>query len=203
MPKNDLLANLAHELRTPLAAMRGYLETLLLKEGSLPAAEQRRFLEIAARQSERLGELVAELFELARLESRGLRIDLEPVQLAELARDLVHERAERARARDVPLAVQAHAALAPVRADIRLIERALARLIDEAIGASAPGSQVLLGLVPRRARVGVRLSCTAAVHPRTGPGAAIVDRILRLHGARVRVDNVGQGSCVSFSLPIA
>ena len=201
--RNDLLAKLSHDLRTPLASLRGYLETLLLKDGSLPADERRRFLEIAARQSERLGELVAELLELARLESRDFRINAEPVQLSELAQDVMQERATVAHQREISLTVQAPARLPLARADIGLIERALRRLIDEAIRGSRPGARVMLGLAPCSERVSVQVFYTGNTFQGTGPGVAIVNRILELHEAAVTVESAEQGTRFSFSLPIA
>jgi K+-sensing histidine kinase KdpD len=67
--RSELLANVSHDLRTPLAAMQGYLELLLLRQDNLGSAEARNYLQTATRQSERLGRLVADLFELTRLES--------------------------------------------------------------------------------------------------------------------------------------
>jgi two-component system OmpR family sensor kinase len=201
--RSDLLANLSHDLRTPLASLRGYLETLLVKDGSLSADEQRRFLEFAARQSERLGELLAELLELARLESRDFRINAEPVHLSELAQDVMQERASVARQQEISLTVQAPALLPLVRADIGLIDRALRRLIDDRIRSSRPGARVILGLAPCGERVRVELFYTGNTCQRTGPGIAIVKRILELHGAAVTVESAEQGTRFSFSLPIA
>ncbi|MDH5741628.1 MAG: hypothetical protein OEY77_15000, partial [Nitrospira sp.] len=64
--RRELVANVSHDLRTPLTSLQGYLETLLLKEGTLSPQEQRNYLEIATKHSERLSKLIAELFELAK-----------------------------------------------------------------------------------------------------------------------------------------
>ena len=89
--RRDLIANVSHDLRTPLASLRGYLETLLLKDDSLQPATRRSYLDIAFRQSERLANLIDELFELAKLDFKGLQLDMEPVQLGELASDVVQK----------------------------------------------------------------------------------------------------------------
>ncbi|SBT03250.1 exported hypothetical protein [Candidatus Accumulibacter aalborgensis] len=70
--RRELLANVSHDLRTPLASMQGYLEILLLKHGTLPAEEERSYLEIAAKHSDRLGKLVRDLFELTKLEAHDI-----------------------------------------------------------------------------------------------------------------------------------
>ena len=86
-----MIANVSHDLRTPLASLRGYLETLLIKEEQLPAATRRSYLEIAFRQSDQLTTLVEELFELAKLDFKGLQLNREPVQLGELASDVLQK----------------------------------------------------------------------------------------------------------------
>ena len=74
--RRDLIAGVSHDLRTPLASLRGYLETLQLKDDSLSLQDRRRYLQIVASQSERLHRLVEELFELAKLEDLEIRIAL-------------------------------------------------------------------------------------------------------------------------------
>src|SRR5207244_9241097 len=89
--RRELVANVSHDLRTPLSSLRGYVDTLLLKEGQLSAEEQRRFLEIASRHSERLGKLIEELFELAKLDSQVTPIRVEPFSMPELVQDVVQK----------------------------------------------------------------------------------------------------------------
>ena len=82
--RRDLVANVSHDLRTPLASLRGYLETLIIKGASLSAEEQRTYLSIATQQTERLAQLVSELFELAKLESKEVTVQAEAFPVAEL-----------------------------------------------------------------------------------------------------------------------
>ena len=187
----ELLERLSHDLRTPLASLRGYLDTLLLKDASLATEERRRFLQIAARQSEHLSELLADLLELARLDSPEFRIQIEAVQLAELAQDLVQERA--ASARGILLILEASGRIPMVRADIALMERGLRRLIQ-----SAAGDRVVLALGCNADRVTVALTC------RQVAGDDIVERILELHGSPLIMETFPErGTRLSFSLPIA
>jgi K+-sensing histidine kinase KdpD len=184
--RTALLAELAHDLRTPLASLRGYLDTLLLKDAGLEPEERRRFLEIAARQSERMGERLAELLELARLGARDFRIRPEPVELAELVHDIVQEQGLR-----VPVEVEG--ALPMVLADIGLLERALRRLL----GGSPSG--VALADHRRHVRVELAFSGRSGVYP-----DAMVRRILELHDAALALDNTDRHATrLSFSLPLA
>src|SRR5260370_36001203 len=84
----ELIANVSHDLRTPLASLQGYLDTLLLKEGQLAPEEQHRFLETASRHSERLGKLVGDLFELAKLDAQVTPLRVGQVSRAELVPDV-------------------------------------------------------------------------------------------------------------------
>src|SRR6266849_8763889 len=73
LKRRELLANVSHDLRTPLASMQGYLETLLLRHGTLQPEEERSYLEVAAKHSERLGKLIRDLFQLTKLEAHEVK----------------------------------------------------------------------------------------------------------------------------------
>ncbi|MBT6263077.1 MAG: sensor histidine kinase, partial [Rhodospirillaceae bacterium] len=82
--RRRLVAQVSHDLRTPLASLQGYLESLQIKKDSLNEEEREEFLRIALRQSRRLGQMLAELFELASLEARESQPQPEPFALPEL-----------------------------------------------------------------------------------------------------------------------
>lgn len=221
--RRALIANVSHDLRTPLAAIQGYLELLLLRQDALEAAEARSYLQTAVAQCERLTRLVGDLFELSRLEGDGVRPQTEPFPLAELAHDVVQKHAPAAQRRDVRLDAQcADGAL--VEADIALIARVLDNLVDNALRHTPPGGSVTLevGAEPERTRLSVcdtgegiaaerlpglldhyeRASRSAAGGDgRPGLGLAIAGRIVALHGSRLQIDSRrGVGTRVSFEL---
>ena len=226
--RRDLLANVSHDLRTPLASMQGYLELLLLRHGSLDAAEERSYLETAVRQGERLGRLVGDLFELTSLETPDARLQAEDFSLAELAQDMVQKFDLDAHRRQVALRAvgcDAGAALR-VRADIGMVERVLENLLDNALRHTPAGGEVAIELEPaggRRAQLRVRDSGSGIAADRiadlfdryergdrSAPGAqgglglAIARRIVRLHGGELSVrSRPGAGSCFAFDLPLA
>ncbi|MDH3746532.1 MAG: sensor histidine kinase, partial [Acidobacteriota bacterium] len=75
--RRELMANVSHDLRTPITSLRGYLETLIVKSSELSANEKQRYIETALRHSERLGDLVLDLFELSKLDSLTTEVHLE------------------------------------------------------------------------------------------------------------------------------
>ncbi len=89
--RREFVANITHDLRTPLTSLQGYIETLLLKEGELTPEEQRDYLTIAIKRSNQLGNLVSELFELAKLDSLDVQIHMESFSLGELIQDIVQK----------------------------------------------------------------------------------------------------------------
>lgn len=226
--RRELVANVSHDLRTPLASLQGYLETLLMKKDGLSAREQREYVEIAARHSRRLGQLVSELFELARLDSTDATPEREPFSLAELIQDVLQKYELRARDAGVRLDVRLDAQVPFVYANIGLIERVLENLLDNALRHTPAGGSVNLVLAPGEDTVTVRLSdsgCGIAeqdlprifdrfyrareADPRhhndgAGLGLAIARRILELHGGRIEAAS-GQraGTTFTFELPFS
>jgi signal transduction histidine kinase len=220
--RRELVANVSHDLRTPLASLQGYIETLLLKEGQLTAEEQRRFLEIASKHSERLGKLVDELFELAKLDAKVTPLHVEPFSMAELVQDVVQKFQLRAEQAGVRLGAQFDPALPLVMGDIALMERVLENLIENAIRYTPAGGSVTVSLMPQDGKLAVRVSDTGTgiaeeklpfifdrfwrgeeSTPRGGAGLglAIAKRILELHGASlVAQSQRNAGTTFSFAV---
>ena len=217
--RSELLANVAHDLRTPLASMQGYLELLLLRQDQLDGAEARNYLQTAARQSERLGRLVADLFELTRLETEGMRPDAEEFAVAELAHDVTQKFAADAGRRGVRLqacVATAAAAGGPlrVRAEIGLAERVLENLVENALRHTPAGGTVTLAAERSADRAALIVADTgegiaAAELPgiferyhraerigqpvraggHGGLGLAIARRIVGLHGGELTIES--------------
>jgi PAS domain S-box-containing protein len=228
--RRDLLTNVSHDLRTPLASMQGYLELLLLRHANLEPAERHNYLETAARQSERLSRLVGDLFQLAELDGDDVAFDSEDFALTELAQDVVQTHSAEAIRRRVDLRLAAGAARLAANGDIGLVERVLSALVDNALRHTPPGGSVAItiGSDPSAQRAAVRVSDTgegiaeadlqglfdrydrvervagASPTPHGGLGLAIARRIVQLHGGALQVTSrAGEGTEVSFDLPLA
>lgn len=216
------IANASHDLRTPLAALQGYLETLLLKGPQLAPDTQRQYLETAHKHGRRLETLVNEMFELARLDAPEAAPRFEVFPLDELIADVAQKHQLRAEARGVALDATIERGVF-VEADIALLERVFENLIDNALRHTAEGGRVTLALrrLDRRARIevadngeGIAADRLPHVFERfyggganggsAGLGLAIVQRILELHGASIAVDSrPGDGTRFRFELPVA
>jgi len=225
--RRELVANVSHDLRTPLASLKGYIETLQLKEVELTEGQRDEYLGIASRQSERLTRLVEELFELARLESHDMKPDLEPFPLSDLIQDVVQGFRLDAERKNVILEMERPGEVPLVSADIGLIQRVLQNLIGNAIKHTEAEGRIVVEVRPDETKVEVRIRDTGCGIPeeqlvqvferfyqanatpdaarRTGGlGLAIVKRILELHGSAVEAaSTVGEGTVFSFSLPAA
>jgi signal transduction histidine kinase len=222
--RRELVANISHDLRTPLTSLRGFLETLNLKHASLPEDERRRYLEAAIRQTERLNRLVTDLFELARLESGTRELEIEPLALAELAQDAVQQFRLAAADRGVEVEARTPAGAATVDGDMGLLARVLDNLIDNGVRHTPPGGRVTIELRETPQWVTLQVSDTGcgiapedlphvfdrffhrerdgAQSEGAGLGLAIARRIVELHGGTIRADSSpGQGTIFAVALP--
>ncbi len=223
--RRELVANVSHDLRSPLASIQGYLETILMKEDTLSPQERRRYLEIILSNATLLNQLIGELFELSKLDACQIQPHAELFSMAELTQDVVikfQPQAERLRVRmktDFP------ESLPPVYADIGLIERALSNLIDNAIRYTPENGRIEIRLQQKEGKVWVSISDTGPGIPaedlprifdrffridksrtRTyggaGLGLAIAKKILEIHRSTIQVESqVNRGTTFSFALP--
>ncbi|ERO63981.1 sensor histidine kinase [Pseudomonas piscis] len=220
--RRELVANISHDLRTPLSSLHGYLETLSLKDASLSPEERRRYLGIALDQSRKVGGLAQALLELVRLEHGFVQPVLETFSLTDLLQDIFQKFELAAEARQVQLKADFAPGAWGVCADLGLIERVLTNLVDNALRHTPGSGEIEIGLRADGPEVQVRVSDSGpgiAEHLREGLflrpftiggarrdgglGLRIVHRILQLHGVSIRlVDEPGRGATFCFALPV-
>jgi signal transduction histidine kinase len=223
--RRELVADVSHDLRTPLASLQSHLETLRIKEAELDEEDKRRYLEIAVQNIAHLGTLVNKLFELAKLDANEVRPECEPFALPELVQDVVHKFQLRAEQQGIELQHDvANTAIPFVLADIGLIERVLDNLLDNALRHTPSGGTVTISLFPATDHVTVQVRNTGQgiserdlpyvfdrfykgsrnVRSRGGAGLglAIVQRILELHGSVIHADSQHTADTTfTFNLP--
>ncbi len=224
--RREMVANVSHDLRTPLTSLHGYLETLLLKGESLSAQERKEYLEIATNQSQQLSRLIAELFELAKLDSCETLLNVEPFSLAELLQDAAHKFQLKAKEAGINIVTQYNGELPFAYGDIALIQRVLDNLIENAIRYTPKGGQITLSLKPQPNNITVKVADTGSGIPReelqhifdrfyriqksrgdnaknAGLGLAIAKRIILLHGSDIVANSApNQGTIFSFDMPL-
>jgi signal transduction histidine kinase len=220
--RRELVANISHDLRTPLGSLHGYLETLLLKDSTLEPGERQRYLGIALAQSSKVGKLAQALFELARLEHGVVEPVLEPFSLSDLVQDVFQKCELTAQDKGVRLEASVPRDAAIVAADLGMIERVLTNLLDNAIRHTPPGGSVDVALRRDGDRVLVSVGDTGPGIPPAllenlfrrpfsagddrrngGLGLLIVQRILQLHGSGIELLAVpGKGAVFQFMLPV-
>ncbi len=224
--RREMVANVSHDLRTPLATLQGYIETLLIKESQYTPEQRKQYLEMAIRHCQRLNDLVSALLELARLESTQMKIHPEPFNLMELCQDIVQKFMLAAKQKNIEFTTNFKDSLGFVNADIALIERALENLIENALHYTPENGQVSIE-IEQAGDILLKVNDTGKGIPKEdlkhifkrfyhsdskggkaeghwGLGLAITQKIIELHQSELIVKSeVGKGSCFSFSLSLA
>jgi two-component system OmpR family sensor kinase len=222
--RREMVANISHDLRTPLTTMRGYLETLVMQHDTLDSAQQQEYQQIALGHSQRMAGMVEELFELARLDSCESVVYAEPFSICELVQDVSQNFRLRAQEKSVMLDVNLDPGTPPVYGDIGMMQRVLENLLENGLRHTPTGGHIRIGVdvdsgnvVVQVADTGCGIAAEDVPHiferfyqrdryqsggENAGLGLAIVRRILELHGSVIQVSSrIGQGTIFSFRLP--
>jgi signal transduction histidine kinase len=221
--KDDFIASVSHELRTPLTSIRGYLELILDDEVGEVSEEQREFLQIIERNSDRLMSLIGDLLFSAQVEAGRLELELEDVELGVLVDDSVESARPRAAANGVELTGSTTDALA-LRGDTKRLSQLLDNLVSNAVKFTPSGGTVAVSLTRADGRAVIEVSDTgtgiapedqarlferfyrtsnAATIPGTGLGLSIAKVIVEAHGGVIEVaSDLGSGTTFRVELPL-
>jgi signal transduction histidine kinase len=222
--RRELIGNVAHELRTPLATITGSMEGLI--DGVLPA-EAATFQGIY-READRLQRLVTDLQELSRVEAGAFALNLRPVPVAHLVETTVARLGLQFEEKGVALETDVPAGLPPVRADEDRIGQVLLNLVGNALQYTPAGGQVWVSARRQEAEVQISVADSgvgiAAEHlpliftrfyrvdksrsrigGGSGIGLTIAKHLVEAHGGRIWAESAGpgQGSTLTFTLPLA
>ncbi len=131
--RRELLADISHDLRTPLSSLQGYIETLSLNKDTLSEQQREKFIEIALKNAYQLKGLIDQLFELAHLEGGQVSVHLETFNLAEILHDVVAKFSLQIREKQLKITIKPERSLIQVNSDISKLERVLSNLIENSI----------------------------------------------------------------------
>jgi two-component system phosphate regulon sensor histidine kinase PhoR len=225
--RRDFVANVSHELKTPITSIKGFVETLL--DGAIKdPVDSQRFLQIIAKQADRLHAIIEDLLSLSKIEQREDADDiaLEPGNVRGVLESAVHVCQAAAAEQDISIALDCDSQLR-ARINPVLLEQAIVNLLDNAIkysdpgrevrlSAQASGDEVLIHVADRGcgiaddqvARIFERFYRVDRARSRklggTGLGLAIVKHIVQTHRGRVTVEStLGVGSTFTIHLPPA
>jgi two-component system phosphate regulon sensor histidine kinase PhoR len=224
--RQDFVANVSHEFRTPLTAIQGFAETLL--GGALEdPINRRRFAEIIREHAMRLARLTEDLLKLSRIEAGQLKLEFRPVSVAQLIDSCMETAQLKAVPRQLSLAVHLPSELPPVRGDANSLQEVLQNLLDNALQYTPAGGKIEVSALSTDSRVVVTVADTGIGIPQveqeriferfyrvdaarsreaggTGLGLSIARHIMEAHGGHLWVESaVGEGSRFHFSIPIA
>lgn len=221
--RRELIANVSHDLRTPLAILKGYVETLQMKKDSLTEEQKQEYLQITHDNIDKLSNLINQLFDYSKLEAEQVAPIKEPFSITELSHDLIAKFRVLAEQKKISLQLDNPKANYMVFADVSLVERALQNLIENAIKYTEEGGKVTLSLLKKGKNIEINITDTGTGIPVNeqpfifdrykqvdkstkkqgyGLGLAIVKKIMDLHDTTITVlSKPREGSSFIFNLP--
>jgi two-component system, OmpR family, phosphate regulon sensor histidine kinase PhoR len=223
--RRDFIANVSHEMRTPLTSISGYVETLLESEYDLPGPT-REFLAIILKNATRMNRLTEDLLALASVESGDYKVRASPVAASTLVREAIHALTGMVMDSDIKLEPAAELTDSIVLADEDTLTQVFGNLIENAVKYGKDGEKVLVGARDREGCVeffvqdfgpGIASEHLPRIFERfyrvdkarsresggTGLGLAIAKHIVMAHGGTIRVESeLGAGATFLFTLPL-
>lgn len=209
--RRELIANVSHDLRNPLAIINGYIETLQIKGESLSAAEKESYLKIIGNSTDKLTQLVADLFDLSKLESGQMQMKKENINIQELLQDSSLKYELLAKSKRISIETNISSALPMVNADLYLLDRVIQNLLDNAVKYTPQDGEISIEANPKGNGVEVKIKNSGGGIPQadlesifdryymidkeregvegSGLGLAIVKRILEIHGSEIKINS--------------
>jgi signal transduction histidine kinase len=226
--KANLISNVSHELRTPLAHIKGYLELFQQEQLGPLVKEQQEAMQVVKRATDRLERLIDDLIEFSTASREGMNLNLEPVNVGEIAESVMDRSREKAEKAGVQLEFNTEENLQPILVDREKLIWVLYQLIDNGIKFTPSGGNVkvlaesknqnVVSLAVADSGIGIPNDRMEEIfepfhqldgsptrrYGGTGLGLALVKQILHAHNASLHVESEeNSGSVFRFDLPIA
>ena len=224
--RRSFIANISHDLRTPLTATQGYLEMLQHKYDALDDEQRQRYLNVSLKHSKRLQSLISDLFELAKLDDYAEELNTEIFSLNDIVSDVIQGYQPLAHTRKIDLTYDTGESRLLIKGDLAMIDRAVSNLTGNALQYTQEGGDVKLSVSASTDADSERVNFTIedngpGIDPgqidnifkrfhradnehnegsNAGLGLTITQRIIDLHGGDLKAENTGHGTRFSFSL---
>lgn len=221
--RREFVANVSHELRSPITAISGYVEGML--DGTIPEDGREKYLSIVSDESKRLSRLIGELLALSRLERDDAALDYSDFDICDLLERVFLRRSGDLEKHGLDVDCDFDPEPCPVHADMARIDQVLVNLIDNAIKFTPDGGRITLrvrvegecctvtvadngvGILPEdRPKVFERFFTADRAHTSgkgTGLGLSICQRIMEMHGQKLRLLDTDTGAAFAFTLTTA
>ncbi len=218
--RKEMIANVSHDLRTPMASILGFSETLQQKKDTLSDADQSKYLKIIHVEAQRMNHMIGELFDLTKLEAGQIILNKEPLNLTEMAQDTLYAYSERAKDKQIRLLTEFEQMVQMVDADAFWMNRVLQNLMSNAFKYVNSGGLVKFSIYMEPGLLHLKV-CNSG-HPievahlpfifdryfkssnhhsdSTGLGLAISKKIIELHGGRIWAEVNDNITTFRFSL---
>jgi GAF domain-containing protein/nitrogen-specific signal transduction histidine kinase len=228
--KSEFVATVSHELRTPMTAIKGYVDILVMGAAGAISENQAHFLHIVKNNIERLNILVNDLLDISRIEAGRVVLSLQPLDLREVAEDIIADVLRRSREDEKPMALSLDAPknLPRVVGDVERVRQIMANLVYNAYHYTSENGTIRVNIHPLNGNevqvdvvdngVGVAVEDQGRIFerffrgenalvlatPGTGLGLSIVRQLVEMHSGKIWMTSKGvpgEGSTFSFTLP--
>ncbi len=221
--RRDFIANVSHELRSPLTSVQGYLQGI--QDGTFPPEDENKYLSVALDETQRLSKLVSSLLSLSRIESEDIPLNYSDFDLNELVRRVIITKENQIEEKAIEIGVDFSEEFCPVHADKDRITQVLVNLLDNALKFTPEHGRIELATRTEQEKAVFRISDTGCgisnedaphVFDRfykadkahttghgTGLGLAICKKILEKHGEQIRLIQNEGGAVFEFTLKLA
>lgn len=225
--RRELLADISHDLRTPLASLQGYIETISINSDNLTKEQQQKYIDVSLKNARQLKQLIDQIFELAHLEGGQVSLNLESFNLAELLYDVLAKFSLKAQEKNIKLSIIPQRSALLIHSDIAKLERVVSNLIENAIRHTPHGGVINICIEAKENHCLVKISDTGtgikteelsyifdtryrasnaiqSEEKHTGLGLAITKKLLELLKSEIHVaSQLGKGTEFSFDVKIA
>jgi len=224
--KEDFVANVTHEIRTPLTAIIGYLETI--KNGAIGNIDEtKKFVDIILNQAERLNRLVEDLLTLSHIELKELKFNFENVSINAAITNVISLVETKAKEKKITIHNNVRENFPMIRADKDKLTQIFVNILDNAVKFTPESGRITIAAKEADAYTAVSISDTGIGVPRdeiqrlgerfyrvdrsrsrdlggTGLGLSIVKHLMIAHGGRMEIESeLGRGTTVSLLFPLA